>query len=68
MKVVKSPEGEWMFDAGPHLVAMSCHHRKKGACGGCYARALRTLDALAEAGNPEAQAVISACRSEKEAA
>lgn len=43
MKVVKSLEGEWMFDAGPHLVSYSCHHKKKGACGGCYARAILAL-------------------------
>jgi hypothetical protein len=65
MPVVKSPEGKWMFDAGPHLVSISCHHRRDGACGGCYARLVRLTQALAEAGSAEALAAIEEMKAEK---
>lgn len=45
-RVVKTHEGKWMFDRGPHLVSMSCHHKREGACGGCYARVIQTLQDL----------------------
>ena len=45
-RVVKGILGRWFFDRGPDLMEASCHHQAKGACGGCYARAIETLSLI----------------------
>lgn len=64
MPVVKNSDGEWMHDAGPHLVTISCHHRKRGACGGCYARLVRLAQDVAASGNEDAATVLEEMKSE----
>jgi hypothetical protein len=56
MAVVKNGK-RWMYDDGERLVEGSCHHRKEGACGGCYARAIEALTQLAAADRPAADLV-----------
>lgn len=57
-RVVKGSMG-WMFDTGSNLMSAACHHQSKGACGGCYARAIETLSAISEDdGTERARAVI----------
>ena len=63
-RVVKSSDGKMMFDAGPHLVAYSCHHKREGACGGCYARAMRFVEAAAEGGIADAEALLAEIRTD----
>lgn len=66
-RIVKSGVGSgWMFNAGPHLVAMSCHHKREGACGGCYARAIRFVEDVAKGGRcaAGAEALLNEIRSE----
>lgn len=70
MKVVKNEAGNWAWDTGRgHTMEASCHHHKRrrgqSACGGCYARAVETLSALAEDKEiPEAVAFIKAIKEE----
>lgn len=69
MKVVKNDAGEWSWDSGRHLMQSSCHHHQRhsrfSACGGCYARAVETLSALAEDKEiPEAKEFIQALKEE----
>jgi hypothetical protein len=54
-----------MFDTGKHLMEASCHHRAGGACGGCYARAVETLSAIAkDDGNEKARTVLTELKEE----
>jgi len=70
LKVVKTPGGVYALDMGDKYMQASCHHHKRkrkafSACGGCYARAVETLSALAEDMQiPEAIAFIQALREE----
>jgi hypothetical protein len=65
-RVVRSEvSGKWMFDTGKHLMEASCHHRAGGACGGCYARAVETLSAIAkDDGNEKARTVLTELKEE----
>lgn len=67
LDVVKSASGEWSYDSGRgHLMTASCHHQHKGACGGCYARAVEVLSAISEAdGNADARALVNHLKTEK---
>lgn len=55
------------FDNGFNNVTMSCHHRDKGACGGCYARLVEALTLLEKDGNILANTVLNALKKEGEA-
>lgn len=59
-----------MYDAGNVLMEASCHHKKRaanGACGGCYARAIEVIKAIANAGEvSKASDLINAIRAEAE--
>lgn len=69
LNVVKTDGGHWALDNGGHYMQASCHHHKRkrthSACGGCYARAVEVLSALAEDKEiPEAVAFIQALKEE----
>lgn len=76
-KVVNLGKGEgWALDVGNMTARYSCHHysgRGFGACGGCYARAIRALEAIdklppsdGEAMRTVAADVFAQCQSEKD--
>lgn len=66
MRVVKGSSGRWMFDTGRRLMEASCHHQKRGACGGCYARAIETLSAICEDDdNARARTLIEHLKADK---
>lgn len=68
MKVEKNSNGEWAYNTGKNLMTASCHHFAHlpgfSACGGCYARAVAVLEALAGQHVPEAQAFLVALTEE----
>lgn len=75
-KVVNLGKGEgWALDVGDMTARYSCHHKKGpgyGACGGCYARAIRALEAIEKLPSDDGAAmravaadVFAQCRSEK---
>lgn len=68
MAVVKNGSGEWAYDIGSSLMTASCHHQENGACGGCYARAVETLDAIATHDGGIASEFIAALKAEGQAA
>ena len=76
VKVVDLGKGEgWALDVGNMTARYSCHHysgRGYGACGGCYARAMRALEDIQKMPADEghamrevAKAVSDECQSEK---
>jgi hypothetical protein len=66
MRVVKGSSGRWMYDTGRRLMEASCHHQKRGACGGCYARAIETLSAIREDDdNATARSLLEHLKAEK---
>lgn len=70
--VVNLGKGEgWALDVGNMTVRYSCHHKKGpgyGACGGCYARAMRALEEIEKAPDTAVavvQRVSAQCKAEK---
>lgn len=70
--VVNLGKGEgWALDLGNMTVRYSCHHyggRGYGACGGCYARAMRALEQIEKTpaeGLAIAKEVAAQCKAEK---
>lgn len=67
----------WALDVGNMTAQYSCHHYKGrgfGACGGCYARAMRALEQIEKLPSDDGVAmrsialdVASRCKAEKEA-
>lgn len=76
-KVVNLGKGEgWALDVGNMTARYSCHHysgRGYGACGGCYARAMRALETIEKLPSDDgsvmramAADVFAQCQSEKD--
>lgn len=75
--VVNLGKGEgWALDVGNMTVRYSCHHKKGpgyGACGGCYARAMRALEQIEKTPADDgtvmvaiAQDVAARCKADKD--
>lgn len=69
-----SVETKWVVEDG-HFILPSgngmqatCHHRKGGACGGCYARMACVLDAIRDALKAAPHEGVSAVLAEASAA
>jgi len=49
-------KGGYFIGEGNYRIAISCTHKKVGACGGCYARLTSAIELIKEV--PEAAALI----------
>lgn len=73
---MKKPSAKWEVRHGSLItdthgkISITCPHRAKGACGGCFARlyiAIQLIEATPEAARIIVKEVLDACRAEEAA-